>query len=937
MIVIRIVLAGILIFTPFKVFGSESQIKQLDVRLSWGYSSAANTPFFIQLNSDHVRIRDIGGWALESGEESTDRFWKTTAGGNDVDGVTFKIIYTAAPVIQNDQIHPFWKYLMEHSDSDTARRLNHDPSVRQDSRRICVQVNPEGTRGFCVTIDQLEQNQSFWIPELDLYLAVGENPISFACHQQSIETRNEKRVLQQVAHEPESSFKHFSDLWEDMGSPAYVHPNQPAPGHIVGLSWDSALYKFGIDRGAGVWNDYGNPDCFRFWFDFGELNDKLKETWKGQILEQGLPVITTTIEQNTSLFEIEQFAFPLNGVPDERKGGIPMVLFQKIRITNTDDHRQSVSFSIHHQRKLNSGHLPKLITTRTGDTILFHPDKDTITVFSIEGKNLVVESWETQDEKQDEQVCFDINFSISLDPQENRELIVKLPSPMVHAKERETLLALDYPEAKSKTIQFWSDYLNQGAQFQVPEQEINDLFRANLWHALRLPRRHGGEEENVKIDLPYSNFAYDQSGIPWPVNQAVYVDYMLYDLRGYHDISLEELLAMFQNNQEPNGHINGYANWGVYTPSMIYSVAQHFLLSQNQDDFEQLLPYTLKAMDWCLNEIGQAQQYMEETKGLIRAPLNDLTGDGIWAFTQAYIYAGLSTLGKALERIDHPRAQECLDAAHDFQQKVIHAFGSASTHSPLVQLRDHTWIPYVPCEVLSPQRLMEQWYPTDVDTGATHLLRLKAIPAEGLLADSLLNDHEDNLFLHGWGAANEPVYNPQATAYLLRDDVKATIRAFYTTMASAFSHSVYEPVEHRWFWGQYFGPPSTDGAWFELYRHMLIHELDDDTLLLLQATPRDWLMDGKRIEVKNAPTYYGQISFSVISHSNEGKITVEVDMPADYQPETLLIRLRHPTIQPMQTVTLNGADWRNYNVLKEWIVITNPTQPHYSITVIYER
>lgn len=32
----------------------------------------------------------------------------------------------------------------------------------------------------------------------------------------------------------------------------------------------------------------------------------------------------------------------------------------------------------------------------------------------------------------------------------------------------------------------------------------------------------------MKVDLPYSNFAYDQTGTPWPINQAVYVDYMLF-------------------------------------------------------------------------------------------------------------------------------------------------------------------------------------------------------------------------------------------------------------------------------------------------------------------------------------------------------------------------------------------------------------------------
>ena len=173
----------------------------------------------------------------------------------------------------------------------------------------------------------------------------------------------------------------------------------------------------------------------------------------------------------------------------------------------------------------------------------------------------------------------------------------------------------------------------------------------------------------------------------------------------------------------------------------------------------------------------------------------------------------------------------------------------------------------MPAEALTPRRLLDQWYATDVDTGAVHLLRLKALPARGVLADALLHDHEDNLFYKGWGIANEPVYNQHATAYLLRDEPEAVVRAFYSYMASAFSHSVFEPVEHRWTHGQYFGPPSTDGAWFELYRNMLVHERDDDVLVLAQATPRAWLRDGQKIELERVPTYYGALSATIESRA----------------------------------------------------------------------
>ena len=163
--------------------------------------------------------------------------------------------------------------------------------------------------------------------------------------------------------------------------------------------------------------------------------------------------------------------------------------------------------------------------------------------------------------------------------------------------------------------------------------------------------RHGGQAADTTIDLPYSNFAYDQKGTPWPVNQAVYVDYMLYDLRGYHDISAEELAAIFRNNQEPSGHVGGYANWGVYTPSMIYAVAQHYLLTGDRAALDALLPQTLRALDWCLLQVKQAERNDGLARGLTLAPLNDLTKDArAWAFNQAYMFAGVDLFEPSADR-----------------------------------------------------------------------------------------------------------------------------------------------------------------------------------------------------------------------------------------------------------------------------------------------
>jgi hypothetical protein len=922
--------------TSSKAFAASGSVQTLKVRVSWGHESPRPRPYYIKLvpATRGLKVANGVGYSLESGEGMKDSVWQTSAGGGDVDGVDFTLLWPAEGPSRIQNLHIIWADLIAQSDPDTARRLTADPAFIPNASKLTIQMNPEGTKGFTVSADQLLQNKALWVPSLDVFLAAGEKPAALADHQKELASWKGQRVLDRVQTEPEADYQQFTSRWEDMGSPTYRHPFQPEPGHIVGLTWDSAIPKFGIDRGAGVWNDYGNPDHFRFWFDFGDLAKGIESNWRRQTLKDGLPVMTTVFEKDRVNYEVEQFAYPIDGPPKERRGDIGMVLLQKVKLTNLESNPREVVVSMSHRRQFQDYASSEVDAERQSNATVFKEAADGRILFCLQG----TESGSTQGSGvRDYQKLRRVNAAVALHlpAQGSREFVVKLPSPMVAREDQEKLLGINYETARATTLQFWSDYIGRGAEFRVPEEIVNDLFRSTLWHALRLPRRHGGQQQNVQIDLPYSNFAYMQNGTPWPVNQAVYVDNMLYDLRGYHDISAEEMLAIYRNNQETNGRLNGIANWVVYTPGMLYAASRHFLLAGDRNWLDKLLPYTLKALDWCLEQINEANQREGASSGLVYGPLNDGTGDGVWAFSQAYMSAGLELFGQVLMQINHPRASECLEAAQKVHQAIEHGFSHATMLSTLVQLRDHTWVPYVPGEALTPKRILDQWYVADVDTGAVHLLRLKALSPKGDMADYLLNDHEDNLFLKGWGMANEPVYNQQATAYLLRDEPKAAIRAFYSYMACAFSHSALEPVEHRWTHGQYFGPPSTDGAWFELYRHMLIHEWDNNTLLLCQATPRKWLENGKKIEIRRAPTYYGPISLSVESQIASGKIAATIRMPERRRPDTLLLRLRHPQEKQIRSVAVNAQNWPDFDKQKEWVRIQKPTQSTYRIEAEY--
>jgi len=753
-----------------------------------------------------------------------------------------------------------------------------------------------------------------WLPEQDVYITLADKPVDFKTHLASLKGM---RVVDEVAQQPDASLEAFDTLWPDIGNPnEWDVPWQTrwlgTRGHLtVTAAAQGYIYKFAVDRWANVRPDFASPHQFRL--------DMLwpSGTWKRQRISDGLPIIVTDFEKNGQHAEIEQFAAPLADLSMAIRGYIPSVMFSKVNISGKPG-AFSFDISLHNELK---GHEIAAVQDQ-GKWVLTDKQTGNILLLIEAGKDLSVTAQNPVPNDNGQQIT--LTISGTLQSEGNGEFVVKLPSPAIVPAELSRLEHLDFAVEKKKTTDYWERWLARGAYFNVPEEAVNDLYRANLWHALVLPRHTLDIDGKDHMDLPYANTAYGQRNADWPINQSVYVDYMIYGLRGYDKTANDEYAAMFESQQQPDGRIGGFANWGVYSPGQLYAIAQNFLLSGDTARFEKLLPQSLKTLDWCLAQVAEANKGSGKT-GLILAPLNDLTHmEREWAFTQAYFVAGLELFAKALAAYHHPRAGEVMKTAAEMKSAVTREFSRASVKSPVVQLADHTWINFVPTDALTPRRMMEQWYPTDVDCGPLHLSRLGVFDAQGWLTTAMLNDHEDNLYFRNQGAANEPVYVQQAAPYFLRDQAKSVIRAFYSLMACGFSHEQFTPLEHRWAWGQYYGPPSTDGAWFEVYRKMLLNELDSNTLMIGQAIPQKWLEGGKTIEVKNAPTYFGNTSFLIEGLNENNEIRAAIETPGRRLPGQLLVRFRHPFGKPIRSVLVNGKLWKKFDVQKESIAITAP-------------
>jgi hypothetical protein len=153
-----------------------------------------------------------------------------------------------------------------------------------------------------------------------------------------------------------------------------------------------------------------------------------------------------------------------------------------------------------------------------------------------------------------------------------------------------------------------------------------------------------------------------------------------------------------------------------------------------------------------------------------------------------------------------------------------------------------------------------------------------------------------------------------------------------TTPVTPVGPAAYEFFEHpgRWAVDKTF----EEAVFLQRVRNMLVMELRD-ALWLARATPRAWLEQGKKISVKNSPTYFGTVAYEIVSDVDNGKITATVEMPARKAPKDVVLRFRHPKAAPIKAVTVNGKPWTEFNKNNETITLLRGLTGTVTVTAQY--
>jgi hypothetical protein len=752
---------------------------------------------------------------------------------------------------------------------------------------------------------------------------------------------------------------------------------------FVGI--DSNSHKFGIAPDGHFVIGNNDPSCghpivpqFAMYFDTSEqpsLFQKPEERFtslfkeekvKRQRLHEGwLPILITEWSENDLAFERTDYAALQNSpeIVDESKlmGNEAAVVISSLTIRNNSTEATTAGYFIKPWKPvagpLAYGPIPPDVpnawsTTLDENIIRVTDDVRTYAICFVDTQGrgqLSAEPWVDA-----------ARYSVLLGPGEKHTIYSVIPGePIPLSSGVSPLQNLAYENLKASTVRYWNSRLSEGMQVEIPHRHLQNLYSANIahWFLALTKDGHRGEHYPNTAVFYYGSIGSESS----PVMQVM-------DMRGLHDRAETCLKAWLstQGDALPSGDYQSkqggffhfWPNYTVDQGSILWTLAEHYLYTRDQDWLRRAAPEIVAGCDFIIRARSQTKKLLPGGKKPLSyglAPAGCVADPRDWEYSfmlNGYFYLGLKKSAQVLHDVDPGNATRIAAEAEDYLHAIRTALRESIIRSPVTRLRDNTSIPSVPSylglrgfssdvkDSADPDR--RHGYAYDVTIGPFHLLKTEVVDPGGPEVTSMLNYLEDYFFMFtplpsrveldtlatdwfnmgGFGKL-QPYYCYYQEAYLLRDQIPNFLRGFFNTLAAISDPQTLTFQEELDFGG---GQPNKthEEAWFmHQFRYMLLMEVGDD-LFLARGTPRSWLEDGKQISVTRAPSYFGELTYKILSHVRNGSIEATVSPPRRNRPANLYLRLRHPERASIKRVIVNGRAWNEFNSAKEWITL--PTE-----------
>lgn len=534
--------------------------------------------------------------------------------------------------------------------------------------------------------------------------------------------------------------------------------------------------------------------------------------------------------------------------------------------------------------------------------------------------------------------------------------------------QRAAYLNRDYDSEFQKIVQYWQYFYNQDAVIRTPDPFVNNFYKAGLWHLFI------SADEDPETGRVYAKLSPAWYESIWP-NCAMITAVSL-DQRGHHELARQFLdpFVDWQGVRQPPGMKNASSE-GFFCPpkeytaipwvsnhgNTLWGLCEHYRITRDPNWAARITKPVLKGCDWIIQHRQQTQDQLYG-KGLLPAgTVSDDKGSGQYLATDAHNYRGLRSAADFLNTAGHLRAQEIEQTAAAYRQDIRTAVQAVTKRNNPVTLTDDRQILFVPAKIdqIQPPKFEKYdfWpYINYIDVGPMHLIDSGVFSGDSDIARWILafeekftvarlrsdisltenwcfsiqhpGDHPAHLLRYGVSVV-EPFYSPRSTLFLETDDIENYIKVFYHQLAAGLSHHTLTTAENRYgVWGLAWA----DAEFHRMLLRMLVIE-QEDSLCLLKAIPRCWLEDGKIIEVKNQPTSFGVLNFSVLSKLQNDIIEMDLEPPVRSVPKKITVRFHHPAQRDIRKVHINGVPREHFE--KDMVVLDGPYEKKLNLQIYF--
>jgi len=474
----------------------------------------------------------------------------------------------------------------------------------------------------------------------------------------------------------------------------------------------------------------------------------------------------------------------------------------------------------------------------------------------------------------------------------------------------------DFAAALGETRRFWLAELAKGMQVHVPDQRLMNAYQAWLaYNAIDVDKVDGYYEPHDGAHFYEEVYGYSAARYAFVL-----------DLYGRHG-DAEAYLATLMNAQTPDGLLSW--NFGLTdTGMLLVALAQHYRLTGDVEWLRTVARKAVLACEWLRRARAEARGKPTAdpsvTYGLIRfRSYCDYPTPVVGYLHNAYCAEGMRQIGAVLAEIGLADASWIKREAARYRRDVLRSMRQAT-----IEVNGRPVIPLEP----DTQRLLRDsnYRSTNYYTLVASMMLECGLPeprsVEGrTYTEFLRREGGIQLGVCEFAGGIDHAYTYGYMLHrLLNGEPERFILGVYASLAYGMSRETYSSVEVTMLktGENYMTLPHLYSGTQQLLmlRTMLVLE-DGEDLILCLATPRQWLQDGKRVEVRDACTLFGPMSFSIESHVSKGEIEAHVTPPTRRPPHAVKLRLRHSDGRRIRSVSVDGRPWAQHDDETVWLPV----------------